>query len=811
MKHIEKAMKKCVHLIRAAVLVAAATAVVSGQVTTVQFASGAAGAQGGLVLTGSGISPATGNFFRHLWTADPVNGLCRMDADIDTAGPHGVNAATCVTTAAGAALNAAQLSFDPTTNNIYAVDLAGKSNGILRLHFLPAGDSGHGLIDKVNIQVVGAGCNIGANNPTAAALGPDGNLYIGFKRVSTIMRIVAPQTEPLPCANVQQTVINFGPSIAGLGWAGHDLFATDKSLTGVIANADVCFTPINGNNPCSASVFLPAILPGVVTEDQVFPSTTGKDIYVGSITGVSRFSEATNTITTNYGGAVFSNIGAMAVDARNPASPVVYVGDDPSAGFSPTGGRWFQISTAPPPPASPGTPTNVTATAGQGIATVKWTPAADGQPVTSFTVHNSTASNSVTAPDMLVAAAPGTTIVPTSVTITGLTVGVTYQFQVLATNAIGSSALSAPSNPVTPFDLSVPTAPTNVVAVAGDALAQVAWTAPASNGNSAIASYTVTTLVAGVPSGITTSVAGTSTGAVVSGLTNGTTYTFTVHATNAIGNSAESAPSAPVTPTAPPPAQAPDMSITMSGPAAATFNTSGTYVLTVVNNDVSLIAPQVNVTDTIPPGAVFISAVPSQGTCGFAGTVLTCQLGTMQASGVATITVILNLTGAITTQASVVALDAGGSQFVDPTPANNTASVTTAVAVPSTTTDVQVTGSAQNGGPAHGTPDTFTWQVKDNTNVVANAVVFTTTLPPSFQFTSAVANAGGVCVTPVPGVLGGVITCRTATLPGGQTMTVTVNFIPTVIGTIPTTGSASFNGTDTNNANNSFTVTIQAK
>jgi len=80
-------------------------------------------------------------------------------------------------------LNAGQLSFDPSTNNIHAVDHAGKS-GVFRLHFIPAGDSGHGLIDKVNSEIVGGGCNIGANQPTTAGLGPDGNLYVGFKRVA---------------------------------------------------------------------------------------------------------------------------------------------------------------------------------------------------------------------------------------------------------------------------------------------------------------------------------------------------------------------------------------------------------------------------------------------------------------------------------------------------------------------------------------------------------------------------------------------------------------------------------------------------
>jgi hypothetical protein len=88
-----------------------------------------------------------------------------------------------------------------------------------------------------------------------------------------------------------------------------------------------------------------------------------------------------------------------------------------------------------------------------------------------------------------------------------------------------------------------PSAPGSVSAVPGDKRATVRWTAPADNG-SPITSYTVTAS----PGGATVTVAGTSRSAVVTGLTNGTAYTFTVKATNAAGTGPASAPSAAVTP-----------------------------------------------------------------------------------------------------------------------------------------------------------------------------------------------------------------------------------------------------------------------
>jgi hypothetical protein len=94
----------------------------------------------------------------------------------------------------------------------------------------------------------------------------------------------------------------------------------------------------------------------------------------------------------------------------------------------------------------------------------------------------------------------------------------------------------------------VPAAPGSVSAVAGNASATVTWTAP-SNGGSAITSYTVTPYISGTAQTATT-VSGSATSAAVTGLTNGTTYTFTVTATNAVGNGPASAASNAVTPSA---------------------------------------------------------------------------------------------------------------------------------------------------------------------------------------------------------------------------------------------------------------------
>jgi hypothetical protein len=91
----------------------------------------------------------------------------------------------------------------------------------------------------------------------------------------------------------------------------------------------------------------------------------------------------------------------------------------------------------------------------------------------------------------------------------------------------------------------VPGAPTSVSAVAGNARATVSWSAAPSNG-SAITGYTVTAS----PGGATARVSGSARSAVVSGLTNDTTYTFTVRATNVVGTGPASQPSNAARPSA---------------------------------------------------------------------------------------------------------------------------------------------------------------------------------------------------------------------------------------------------------------------
>ncbi len=170
------------------------------------------------------------------------------------------------------------------------------------------------------------------------------------------------------------------------------------------------------------------------------------------------------------------------------------------------------------PATLPGAPTLITATPGNGQVALAWTapPSNGGSAITSYTAT----------------ASPGGATCTTSglaCTVSGLTNGTTYSFTVTATNALGTGPASNALSATPAAAVTAPGAPTLTAATPGNGQVALAWTAPPSNGGSAITSYTAT---AG-PGGATCTTSGLA--CTVSGLTNGTTYSFTVTATNAAG------------------------------------------------------------------------------------------------------------------------------------------------------------------------------------------------------------------------------------------------------------------------------------
>jgi hypothetical protein len=107
------------------------------------------------------------------------------------------------------------------------------------------------------------------------------------------------------------------------------------------------------------------------------------------------------------------------------------------------------------------------------------------------------------------------------------------------------SPFSLPSATLTPAAATVPGAPTGVLAAASTSAsgqAIVGWSPPSSNGGSPITLYTATAS----PGGATCTSATSDNYCYVNGLTPGTSYTFTVRATNVVGQGPASTPSSSV-------------------------------------------------------------------------------------------------------------------------------------------------------------------------------------------------------------------------------------------------------------------------
>ncbi len=173
--------------------------------------------------------------------------------------------------------------------------------------------------------------------------------------------------------------------------------------------------------------------------------------------------------------------------------------------------------------------TGLAGTAGDGQVTLTWTaPLSDGgSAITDYSIQFSSDAGVTwtTFPDAV------STL--TSATVTGLTNGTSYLFEVAAANSAGLGTYTRSAS-VTPR--TVPGAVTDLAGTAGNGQVTLMWTAPLSEGGSAITDYVIQQSSNGGVTWTTfTDAVSTATSATVTGLTNGTSYRFQVAAVNIAG------------------------------------------------------------------------------------------------------------------------------------------------------------------------------------------------------------------------------------------------------------------------------------
>ena len=558
------------------------------------------------------------------------------------------------------------------TNYLYFADEQRASQGIMRIGYLATGDGGHGFLNFASVFVMGGnttgarfgggttGCALPGNPglPHATVLDPLGNLWVGFKKSGVIFRFNQPgdasETGFGTCDQFITPVATVDKISNGLGFIGHDLWGSDGTSPFFIKNADTtCMVPPHGTCTVASGDVVNTLVaavgaaPTAAMTDQYYPATNGNNVYfslspaggpfntawLGNASAATAASMAATTLDTTFYGTfspvggpspAIANINGVAVDPSDPANVVLYSADDYSGAGLLAQGMWFQTCQGNPPAAlpgpgftplncptpiataAPGAPLNVVGVASNNAATVSWSPAQSNQPVTSYTV--TTFIGGVAVGSTPVVPVAGSLFPPTSVLISGLTNFTTYTFTVSATNASGTSPDSAPSAPVTPPGIAVPNAPTGATAIPGDTQASVSFTVSPPPQGAPITSYLVTSN----PGGIVVSIPPPATGnigtALVGGLTNGVSYTFTVQAVDSAGASAPSAPSNAVVPSA---AHVPVITAAISGPTSVSTTPSQvTYTITVTNpiNATQNFPATVNVTHTLTQQANSIAA-----------------------------------------------------------------------------------------------------------------------------------------------------------------------------------------------------------
>jgi hypothetical protein len=182
----------------------------------------------------------------------------------------------------------------------------------------------------------------------------------------------------------------------------------------------------------------------------------------------------------------------------------------------------FSAYDVAPPLAAPAAPTvNASVDTSAGATKLAWdAPADGGSPITGYTVYRGTSSGGET---------KDATVSGTSFTDSAVTVGTTYYYRVVASNAVGDSD---PSNEVTATPTTVPRAPT-LAATAGKGQVSLSWSKPA-DGGAAITGYNI---YRGTSSGTETLIQTISSGTsyVDNNVAGGTQYFYEVAAVNRNG------------------------------------------------------------------------------------------------------------------------------------------------------------------------------------------------------------------------------------------------------------------------------------
>lgn len=171
-------------------------------------------------------------------------------------------------------------------------------------------------------------------------------------------------------------------------------------------------------------------------------------------------------------------------------------------------------------------------------------------------------------------------------------------------------------------------------------------------------------------------------------------------------------------------------------------------------------ATSVVVTDTLPMGTTFVSAITNQGSCSQAAGTVTCNLGTVPSSGGVVITIVVTAI-AVGTLNNTVSISTTGN---DPVAGNNSDPESTTVNP--VDAELAVTKTDMPDPVNAGSNVTYSVAFTNLGPATATNVMLSDPLPANTTFQSATVPAGWMCTTPAVGA-GGTITCTSASRASG--------------------------------------------
>ncbi len=289
--------------------------------------------------------------FRHYQAADPTNadpvntGILQYDNAFDDGMNVGGNSLCIPFCKTG------QVAYDGNqTVYVTAYDQAKGQPGSFTLpgvHRLLM-DPVQGFVSWMGPLAQNAG--LGGNQPVAIALGPDGNLYVGFQKSGNIVRIINPNPDPFN-PNQAQTVQSVGTSPNGrptrsLAFVGPDLYLATSDGLSVISNA-IAKTCTGGCNAVRISDgFSGADHVGLTTDgiNRLYMSINGQGVFRFTINPQS--TTLISTGGTNPGGVfeTFAFVGGHTNMLFLDRLGNLWVGDDTGDGRLNFQGRLFYIS-----------------------------------------------------------------------------------------------------------------------------------------------------------------------------------------------------------------------------------------------------------------------------------------------------------------------------------------------------------------------------------------------------------------------------------------------------------------------------------